>query len=352
MNTGSKLKTNRGTPGGTDSAVSGEKSFHVFLSYGRTDASAVEAIAARLEDEAGLHPFLDSWHLIPGEPFQEKLESALDHSQTCAVFIGPAGLGPWENEEMRSALDARVKLSDFRVIPVLLPGATMPERGKLPRFLSRLTWVNFRGPQGLQDADAFSRLLAGIRGEPPGRRLGVAVTKIVECPYRGLQVFDEGDARFFFGREAVVQQLIKALRQRRFLAVAGPSGSGKSSVVRAGLLPQLRAGALPASAGWRYFVLKPGAHPLEELAVCFTESTANGQAPARALDLIKRFTSDESTLHLATRLVPDKACCFFTVDQFEELFTLCADRDERVRFINLLRYAATMAGGQTIVVIT
>ena len=332
----------------------GEKSFDVFLSYGRADAHSVETIAARLEDEAGLHPFLDAWHLIPGEPWQEELESALDHSKTCAVFIGPKGLGPWENAEMRSALNTRVKHSGFRVIPVLLPGATMPERGGLPRFLSCLTWVDFRRPQGLQDTDAFIRLLAGIRGESPGRRV-VPATQILECPYRGLQAFDENDARFFFGREAVVQQVIEALRQRRFLALVGPSGSGKSSVVRAGLLPQLRAGALPASDGWRYFVLKPGAHPLEELAVSVTRGTADGQMPARVLNLLNSFNADERALHVAVRLQEDQArdvrCCL-AIDQFEEVFTLCTDREERIRFINLLRYAATIAGGQAIIVIT
>jgi energy-coupling factor transporter ATP-binding protein EcfA2 len=352
MNASATRKLTSGTPGSNDSVRADKNSFHVFLSYGRTDAQAVEVVAARLEDEAGLHPFLDAWHLIPGEPWQEELEAALDHSQTCAVFFGPAGLGPWENEEMRSALDARVKQPDFRVIPVLLPGATMPERGVLPRFLSRLTWVDFRGSQGLQDPNAFGRLLAGIRGEPPGRPRGVAVTLIVECPYRGLQAFDEEDARFFFGREAVVQQIIEALRSTRFLAVVGPSGSGKSSVVRAGLLSHLRAGALPASAGWHYFVLKPGSHPLEELALNLTRNAPNGPTPTQILDLIEN--GDERALHLAVRLLADQArevYCLI-IDQFEEVFTLCTDRDERIRFINLLRYAATIAGGQAIIVIT
>jgi tetratricopeptide (TPR) repeat protein len=345
----------RGSIRNKDINLTGEQSFDVFLSYGRSDAQAVESIAARLVDEANLRPFLDAWHLIPGEPWQEELESALDRSQTCAVFIGPVGLGSWENEEMRSALDTRVKHSGFRIIPVLLPGATMPERGGLPRFLSRLTWVDFRGPQGLQDADAFGRLLAGIRGESPGRPRGIAAIQIVECPYRGLQVFDENDARFFFGREAVVQQLIEALRSKRFLAVVGPSGSGKSSVVRAGLLPQLRSGALPSSAEWRYFVLRPGAHPLEELALSLAQANPDQQTSARALDLLNAFKADERALHLTVRLLTNQAregrCCL-VIDQFEEVFTLCAERDERVRFINLLWYAATIAGGQTILVIT
>lgn len=67
----------------------------------------MEALARKLEDEAGLKPFLDKWHLVPGEPWQEALEKALDEAKTCAVFIGSGGISPWENEEMRSALDIR-----------------------------------------------------------------------------------------------------------------------------------------------------------------------------------------------------------------------------------------------------
>jgi hypothetical protein len=115
-----------------------------------------------------LKPFLDKWHLIPGEPWQEALEEALDQSRTCAVFLGPGGLGPWENEEMRAALDERVRNKSFRVIPVLLPGAEPKDKKTLPRFLSRLIWVDFRG--GLDDPETFRRLVAGIRGLPPGRQ--------------------------------------------------------------------------------------------------------------------------------------------------------------------------------------
>jgi hypothetical protein len=95
--------------------------------------------------------------LIPGNPWQEALEQALDTARTCAVFIGPHGVGPWENEEMRSALNDRVTRRGFRVIPVLLPGAMLPQQGRLPRFLARLTWVDLR--HGLHAPEAFRRLV-------------------------------------------------------------------------------------------------------------------------------------------------------------------------------------------------
>jgi hypothetical protein len=149
----------------TDSAAH-QHLYDVFLSHQSGDKSMVESIAARLVDEQGLRPFLDKWHLIPGEPWQEALEEALDRSRTCAVFLGPGGLGPWENGEMRAALNERVRNKSFRVIPVLLPGAEPKDEKTLPRFLRRLTWVDFRG--GLDDPDTFQSLVAGIRGVPPG----------------------------------------------------------------------------------------------------------------------------------------------------------------------------------------
>ncbi len=114
--------------------------YDVFLSHNSADKLAVEELARRLEDKAKLTPFLDKWHLIPGDPWQEALEEAIDQSRTCVVFIGPAGIGPWENEEMRVAIEQRVVNRAFRVIPVLLPGAERPrEKDRLPAFLVRAT---------------------------------------------------------------------------------------------------------------------------------------------------------------------------------------------------------------------
>ncbi len=79
---------------------------------------------------------------IPGEPWQEALEDALEASRTCAVFVGKK-LGPWQHEEMCAALDERVRDGGFRVIPALLPGTLMPGKTGLPRVLRRLTWVEF-----------------------------------------------------------------------------------------------------------------------------------------------------------------------------------------------------------------
>jgi hypothetical protein len=152
---------------GADSSAQ-QHIYDVFLSHHSGDKPQVEALAVRLEDEEGLKPFLDKWHLIPGEPWEEALEEALDRSRTCAVFLGESGLGAWENEEMRAALDERARNNSFRVIPVLLPAAEPKDEKTLPRFLRRLTWVDFRG--GIDDPETFRRLVAGIRGVAPDRQ--------------------------------------------------------------------------------------------------------------------------------------------------------------------------------------
>jgi TIR domain len=79
--------------------------YDVFLRHQSGDNPQVESIAIRLKDEQGLKPFLDKWHLIPGVPWREAIEEALDQSRTCAVFLGAGGLGSWEDEEMRAALE-------------------------------------------------------------------------------------------------------------------------------------------------------------------------------------------------------------------------------------------------------
>lgn len=136
--------------------------FDVFLSHNSADKSYVRELAARLTDEANIDAFLDQWDLVPGEPWQEAIEEAIEQSKTCAVFLGPSGAGPWEREEMRAALEQRVASPAFRVIPVLLPGATEPpDPRSLPPFLRRLTWVDMSASKG------FAHLVAGIKGFAP-----------------------------------------------------------------------------------------------------------------------------------------------------------------------------------------
>lgn len=128
----------------------GEGVYDVFLSYSSAERRVVEGIATGLR-EAGLNPFWDAWHVRPGDAVQEILEDGLRASVATIVFIGPSGIGTWQNEELRAALQARVTDGQYRVIPVILPGVT--SIGTIPAFLRRLAWIDLRNcssEEGLQ----------------------------------------------------------------------------------------------------------------------------------------------------------------------------------------------------------
>ncbi|HSL30011.1 MAG TPA: helix-turn-helix domain-containing protein [Anaerolineales bacterium] len=178
-------------------------------------------------------------------------------------------------------------------------------------------------------------------------------------PYKGLSYFDESDSDFFVGREALTAKLIervlaltstRSLHETRFLAVVGASGSGKSSLVRAGLVSALRWSK--ASTDWRIHILTPTAHPLESLAATLTQESNSVIATANLMDDLAQ---DERSLQLFTRRILESmngSRLMLVVDQFEELFALCRSEEERAAFISNLLTAASEADGPVIVVIT
>jgi WD40 repeat protein/class 3 adenylate cyclase len=148
-----------------------------------------------------------------------------------------------------------------------------------------------------------------------------------ECPYKGLASFQETDAAYFFGRERLVGELAARTVQVGLLGVVGASGSGKSSAVAAGLLPSLRAGLLPGSERWRSVVFRPGEHPMTELAAAVS-ARGHGSGDGDALEAAIEAVGPDERLVVA-------------VDQFEEVFTLCVDDDERAAFIEAITRTAT-----------
>jgi WD40 repeat protein/energy-coupling factor transporter ATP-binding protein EcfA2 len=323
--------------------------FDVFLSYnGDHDRETVERVAVKLK-RARLEPWFDDWALTPGRNWQEELAKGLEASSTCAVFVGPHGLGAWEQQELSVALDRAAKDPAFRLFLVLLPGLPEPfDATSLPPFLSTRTWVDLRG--GVDGAQAFQSLVNAVKGVPWGAPAIEPSPSV--CPYRGLQTFDEEHAEFFFGRDGDVQRLVEKLKGGRFLAVLGPSGSGKSSVVLAGLLPALRRGEVSGSETWAIQTLKPGPDPLTVLAAQLTQLSP-GEGMARTLD---QMGQDQRTLHLATALAvgakPNLEYVLWVVDQFEEVFSLCRDEQQRKMFLANLLYAGSVPEGRSVVVLT
>jgi serine/threonine protein kinase len=182
-------------------------------------------------------------------------------------------------------------------------------------------------------------------------------------PYKGLRAFTSDDAADFFGRDALIEELAGTIEgflmaekpntpASRLLAVLGPSGSGKSSVVMAGLLPALQKSVLPGSEAWIYLdPIEPGKRPLESLILAFAP-----YLPDRSLRAIRHDLEDDSArgLHLlATQLVKRPGVkVMLTIDQFEELFTQTLSEQERQHFIDLLVAAVTEPHGPLIVLLT
>ena len=158
------------------------------------------------------------------------------------------------------------------------------------------------------------------------------------CPFRGLAPFDAAHAEYFFGRERLVAGLVARLVGSTRLAVFGPSGSGKSSVVRAGLLPALADGVLPGSERWRQTLMRPGEHPLAELGRTLASLAAGGDG-------------DDPFAAALASLAPDERLVL-AVDQFEELFTACRDEGERAAFAEALVTAAADPDQRVVVVLT
>ncbi|MEA5506052.1 caspase family protein [Halotia wernerae UHCC 0503] len=152
------------------------------------------------------------------------------------------------------------------------------------------------------------------------------------CPYRGLRAFKEADAQYFYGRETITGQLISDLGLKSFIAVVGASGSGKSSVVQAGLIAQLRLGKqLPGSQDWWIKSFRPGASPLEALSRCLVDSGTKREKSYQQMQL-------EGMLYQGVKgfahwvLQQPEAMVVLVIDQFEELFTL-APSEDRQRFL-------------------
>jgi WD40 repeat protein/class 3 adenylate cyclase len=161
----------------------------------------------------------------------------------------------------------------------------------------------------------------------------------VICPFKGLATFSAADSEFFFGRERLVAELVARLVGSTFLGVVGPSGSGKSSAVRAGLMPALAAGVIPGSARWALAVTRPGEHPLTELGRSL--SSALG-APSWRVE-----GDHGDVLQRAAAAIDPESRLVLLLDQFEEVFTTTRDEGERTEFLRIV----TTPPGQVVVVL-
>ena len=321
----------------------------VFLSYNSRDREAILLIAASLRAK-GVTVFFDRWYLIPGLPWQSALEKALNQCRTIAIFIGAHGLSPWQQREKELALIRQARNPSLRVIPVLLPGS---EPILDLNFLFLNTWVD---------------LHEGFIGEGPSSRLATAILNLHDlkpdtnlreawdqlCPYRGLRPFREEDAPFFFGRSVISDRLAAMARSHTLLGVVGASGSGKSSIVRAGLIPRLRRNTFGII--YDFLSLNPTNQPLLSLSACLvpllepeaTEVLVFQEAAVLSNLLREGEVKLSQLVRRVLKKQPGTDRLLIFIDQWEELYTLCRSDRERSVFMEEL-LDATESSALTVV---
>jgi tetratricopeptide (TPR) repeat protein len=304
--------------------------YDVFVSYARSDEAAAAELNGWLNAE-GLHTFFDRNELRPGLRWISALEDAISRSHAVAILVGKHGIGNTQQYERELALVRQTGDAAFPVIPVLMPGCDSPPTG----FLQLLTWVDLsKGTSVLQQSASLATLRAALRCEPTAP----SAIRAAICPYRGLEPFREEDAAFFCGRDEAISELVARVQEHSFVAVVGSSGSGKSSLVFAGLLPALRKQSRTTI--WDVVTLRPGASPLRAFAAAFGTAPENA-GPAEIDAYLEKETAfyragDAETLAriIERRLdaapeTPDRLLIY--VDQFEELYAMAPAAEDKDR---------------------
>jgi WD40 repeat protein/DNA-binding SARP family transcriptional activator len=297
-------------------------------------------------------PAFEEWALLKKEQLERRL---LEMLQGLATTYERSG----KYEQAQRSARRQVELE--------------PWNEEAHQHLMRLLSQSGQRSAALAQYETCRRLLAGELGVEPGRETvalyesirdgtllppshaRVAVDQAPapgEPPFKGLQYFEVDDADLFFGREELARRLVEHLRQHRFLTVIGASGSGKSSVVRAGLIPALtdHEGSKPSGQedapvrGVPVHLITPAVHPLTALATSLTRDVESVTAAATLVDDLARDPRALSLYLSRARHLRGASHVLLVVDQFEELFSLCYDAAERQAFVDNVVTAVQTAG--------
>jgi energy-coupling factor transporter ATP-binding protein EcfA2 len=340
--------------GAIDLRNSGKKPL-LFLSHSAVDTEAALALASRIEQtgsarEAGLKVWIDKRDLAPGRGWQSQLEHVIVQQSTAfAVLLGARGAVNWVESELRVALDRATRQSDYSFIPILGSKAK-PE--DLPPFARQYHGVS--DPLG-QPGEMRKLLSLLLEGTATHR------TRVVEHPFVGLSSFTQTTAELFHGRCEETEDLLARLRRTNMIMVVGDSGSGKSSLVRAGVVPRFRGGAFadtggdqPDSSFWQVIETRPESQPFERLVEAVNLAAQDAGIPlrergtlsdwVRSRDPAKMLDAIRNSAQAPTRTL-------LVVDQFEELWTQTKE-DERKAFVNVLLDVADLAGLAVRIVLT
>lgn len=338
------------------------------VDYLRFEDAVVQARAVLDGDPDRAVEILDHalglWH---GEPFADlayetflrnDADRLIETRLEAAELRFEALLQSGQSTELISDLEVFVRDNPYREMPVGQLMVALYRAGRQAEALRayerhRRTMAD---ELGVNPSPALNRIEEQILLHDPSlvphRR---AATRLLTAPsqanpYKGLHAFSESDESTFYGRDALVAELLRRIDHGdRLVAVVGPSGSGKSSVVRAGLIPRVRKVRAPSGEDWVVAQMVPGAHPFIELEAALLKARLDG--PDSVAEQL--MSGDTAVLRAGLRVLQDSdSRLLLVIDQFEELFTLVDDRAERERFLRALLVALDDPHGRITVVLT
>lgn len=290
--------------------------YDFFLDYSNSDKDSASALLNALQAR-NFRVFFDEHDVSPGADWQAVTEEALFHSHAVLVCVGPAPLSDFRRNLLERAMQLRSSGQIRSVITVLFPGAN---RNALPVALSELQWIDLSEGIDERALETMHGVVAGSTG--PQLQLETQA----RTPYPGANPFDEQQADLFCGREALVHELGEHLSASHLVVVTGGSGCGKTSLVRAGLIPRLRESERKSGQRWDICAIQPG-----------PEAVAGVQRAISGLGSDAR-SADESAVSTgksgASRLL-------IFIDQFEEFLTQYADSTVRTEFLSFLESVET-----------
>ena len=323
----------------------------VFISYSHVDEKRWKNRLQKHLKVLEKHGSLSFWEdrqIAAGQEWHAEIKAALDSADAAILLISPDFLGSnfILNEEIPAILQRRMN-DGMQVFPLIVRSCTWQNVTWLKRLQARPTdgkpLARFKGDDVDRIlAELVSEIEALLNQPQPKPSSGTETqtstsdTLTGECPYLGLEAFTEDKEHLFFGRGDFADALFAKVKRDNFVALVGPSGSGKSSVVQAGLFPRLRRDVQP----WGDDPLPAARRPFLSLAAGFVwhwQPQANyivntNEAKKLATELKETQRLTEAINR--TVAAPDGRL-LLVVDQFEELFTLCAERDRR-EFLDLL----------------
>lgn len=269
--------------------------YQLFISYSQADRGWVEGYLLDALQTANVR-FHSELNFTLGAPRVTEFERAIKQSERTLLVLSPAYLA----ESITTFVDLMAQIwglesGTWPVIPLVLAPVELPPR------LAMLVALDATDVESWPDVVA--RLCQFIHSGPP-----TPVAK-PPCPYPGMRAFRQEDATHFYGREAEVDDLVQRLRVHPFVAVIGASGSGKSSLVFAGLIPALKRSGLFGAGSWLVRAMRPGAQPVAAMQAALGGATIDQFTPATLL------TTEQDATHL-----------LLVIDQFEEVFTQGANQ--------------------------